>query len=115
LLGGTVFFAGEYGNACRVVRYSLLESTVMLVGEYGIAFWVSTDAKIVAFAGLSSTIISKRGGSAPRGGANLPASTVFFVRAYGIDLLASTVLRGAGRGAVLVGGYGILRRRSSVS
>jgi hypothetical protein len=87
----------------------------MLVGQYGIAFWVPTDARIGTFAGISSTIVSKRGGLAPIRGANLPASTVYFVREYGIDLLASTVLRGAGRGTVLVGGYGILRRRSSVS
>src|SRR5215213_9432403 len=59
---GTVFLAGQYGNACRRVRYSLLGSTVMLVGEYAIVFRVPTEPKISAFAGLSSTIVSKRVG-----------------------------------------------------
>jgi hypothetical protein len=114
LLDGTVFLAGRYGGACRRVRYSLLGGTVMLVGEYGIALRAPADAKNVAFAGLLLSMVSKMGGSAPRGGTNLLASTVFFVQEYGIDLLAGTAFSGARREAVLIGGYGILRRRSYV-
>ena len=62
LSDGTVFLAGQYGKACRRVRYSLLGSTVKLVGEYGILLRVPTDLKISAFAGLSSTVVSKRVG-----------------------------------------------------
>src|SRR5215217_5079759 len=112
---GTLCFAGRYGIPCRAVRYSLLGGTVMLVGEYGIVFQAPTDSKIPAFAGLSPTVVSKTGGSAPRGGANLPAGTVFFVGEYGIDLLDGTVFRRRWMRAVLVGGYGILRRRSPAS
>jgi hypothetical protein len=87
----------------------------MLVGEYGIVFQAPTDSKISAFAGLSPTVVSKTGGSAPRGGANLPAGTVFFVGEYGIDLLDGTVFRRRWMRAVLVGGYGILWGRWSTS
>jgi hypothetical protein len=62
LSDGTVFLAGQYGKACRRVRYSLLGSTVKLVGEYAIPFRVPTDPEISAFAGLSLTMVSKRGG-----------------------------------------------------
>lgn len=58
----TLFLAGQYGNACRRVRYFLLGGTIMLVGEYAIPFRVPTDPKISAFAGLSSTVASKRVG-----------------------------------------------------
>jgi hypothetical protein len=93
----TVFLVGEYGIPCRRVRYSLSESTVFLVGEYGIAFWVLLRGIIAAFAGLLSKLPSEPGSLAARGGANLSESTVFFVGEYGIDLLDGTVLEGTGR------------------
>jgi hypothetical protein len=80
----TVFLVGEYGIFCRRVRYSLSESTVFLVGEYGIALRVLLRGIIAAFAGLLSKLLSEPGRSAPRGGANLSESTVFFVGEYGI-------------------------------
>ena len=86
----------------------MLDSTVMLVGEYGILFRVLTDSKISAFAGLSFTVVPKRGGLAPSEGANLPAGTAVFVGEYGIDLLDGAVFRRRWMRAVLVGGYGIL-------
>src|SRR5215212_10058479 len=88
----TVFLVGEYGIPCRGVRHSLWESTVFLVGEYGIALQVHLRGIIAAFAGLLSKLLSEPGRSAPRRGANLWESTVFFV-----------------------GEYGSLRRRSSAS
>ena len=84
---------------CCTVRYSLSESTVFLVGEYGIALRMLLRGIIAAFAGLLSNLLSEPGRSAPRGGANLSESTVFFVGEYGIDLLAGTVLEGTGRGS----------------
>jgi hypothetical protein len=80
----TVFLVGEYGIPCRRVRYSLSESTVFLVGEYGIALRMLLREIIAAFAGLLSNLLSEPGRSAPRGGANLSESTVFFVGEYGI-------------------------------
>src|SRR5215203_1156894 len=59
LLGSTVFLVGQYGIPCWAVRYSLLGSTVMLVGGYGIPCqrvrYCLADGlrlKIAAFAGL---------------------------------------------------------------
>jgi hypothetical protein len=135
----TVFLVGGYGIPCRRVRYSLSEGTVFLVGEYGITLQVHLRGIIAAFAGLLSKLLSEPGRSAPRRGANLWESTVFFVGEYGIDLSAGTVLGETWRGgrscgrvryrfvgeygirgkpggeAVLVGEYGILRRRSPAS
>ena len=115
---------------CCRVRYCLWESTVLLVGEYGIALQVPLRGIIAAFAGFLSKLLSEPGRSAPRRGANLWESTVFFVGEYGIFcgrvryfLWESTVLicrpvryQGKPGGeAVLVGEYGILRRRSPAS
>jgi hypothetical protein len=80
----------------------------MLVGEYGIFFRAPTEPKISAFAGLSSTIVSKRVGWPQEEGRICLPARQFFVGEYGIDLLDGTVFRRRWMRAVLVGGYGIL-------
>ena len=62
MLQSTVFLVGEYGIPCRGVRYSLSGSTVFLVGEYGI------PCRRVRY--------------------SLSGSTVFLVGEYGIALQA---------------------------
>jgi hypothetical protein len=83
----TVFLVGEYGIPCRRVRYSLSESTVFLVGGYGIALRVPLRGIITAFAGLLLKLLSEAGQVGPKKGANLSAGTVFFVWEYGIFCL----------------------------
>src|SRR5215217_4357257 len=83
----TVFLVGEYGIPCGRVRYSLLEGTVFLVGEYGI------PCGRVRYSLSGSTVFLVGGYGIPCGRVrySLWESTVFFVEEYGIDLSAGTV------------------------
>jgi hypothetical protein len=50
-LQSTVKLVGEYGIPCRRVRYSLWRSTLKLAGEYGIVARRAKPSKIAVFAG----------------------------------------------------------------
>jgi hypothetical protein len=125
----TLCFARRYGIPCRRVRYSLSGSTVFLVGEYDIPCrrvrYSLSDGTVLSSGGrvdhnhcFCRTFVN--GGlwdvqPVSKVGADLQAGTVFFVGEDGIDLLDGTVFRRRWMRAVLVGGYGILRRRSPAS
>src|SRR5215213_6480426 len=104
---GTVFLVGRYGIPCRTVRYSLPDGTVLTSG--GRVGNNHCFCRTFVNGGLWGVQpVSKVG-------ADLRAGTVLLVGEYGIDLLDGTVFRRRWMRAVLVGGYGILRRRSPAS
>jgi hypothetical protein len=87
LLDGTVFLAGQYGISCWAVRYFLLGSTVFLAGRYGIPCWAvqyslpgAHRPKNLRFCRAFVNGSLEEGGLAPRGGANFPSGTTVFCR-----------------------------------